>query len=59
MVANDAVVVQQLAKKHEGTPEETLFKVAVLALKAVDAICEAVQGTIDPSLDENMRGAIQ
>lgn len=56
MVANDTAVVDQLAIKHAGTPEETLFKVAALALKAVDAICEACQGKIDPSLDENMKG---
>ena len=58
MTTNDAIVVKQLAKKHEGMPDETLFNMAALALKAVDAICMAVQGTIDPSLDENMRGTI-
>ena len=56
MAANDTMVVDQLATKHVGTPEETLFKMAALALKTVDAICEACQGKIDPSLDENMRG---
>ena len=58
MTTNDVIVVKQLARKHEGMPDEILFKMAALALKAVDVICEAVQGTIDPSLDENMRDTV-
>ena len=37
----------QIAKSHEGMPEELLMRMAASALRAVDIICEVCQGKID------------
>ena len=37
----------QIAKSHDGMPEELLMRVAASALRAVDIICEVCQGKID------------
>lgn len=39
--------VEQIAKSHNGSPEELLMRMAASALRAVDIICEVCQGKID------------
>lgn len=51
MNCENTMVVDRIAKAHDGRPEELLMKMAAKALKAVDVICEVCQGKIDVSLE--------
>lgn len=47
MGRESVIMVDQIARQHEGNPEELLMKMAVKALRAVDIICEVCQGKIE------------
>lgn len=47
MNCKSMTTTDQIARQHEGSPEEMLMKMAAKALKAVDIICELCQGKID------------
>lgn len=47
MAHEDTETVTNIAGRHKGKPDEALFKVAALALRTVDIICEVCQGKME------------
>lgn len=58
MGSTDMAIMERIARRHDGRPENVLMKMALIALKAVDTICGACQGKLDPSLDDGVKGVI-